>query len=845
MTLFKLSGFTYTYYNRTSPAISDITFDISEGEFVLICGQSGCGKSTLLSCMKGLQDRGAQKGELTFCEKEVVCSDTDIGYAAQHPDEQIVTDKVWHELSFGAENAGMNTSQIRSRIAETALFFGIEKLLYRRTDELSGGQKQIISLASLLVMRPRILLLDEPLSQLDPIAAQEFIDLLGRINRELGIAVVIAEHRLDSLMPLADKVIVMDGGKIIENSAPDDIPELLDKKNHAMFCAMPSFTQAAAVTGEYPLNVKQAKAWYKAFAESHKLILPPKEQATSEKELLCSVKDVYFSYDKNTPVLIGLSMDIYKGEMLAITGGNAAGKSTLLMLLCNALKPIGGSISYRNKPKFGYLPQDPSLLFSLNSVKKELYGTNTDENAIQRAIKLCRLEGLLECDPLDLSGGERQRAALAKLFAAGCDMLLLDEPTKGLDASYKRELSAVLRQFCSDGGTVVLVTHDNDFCAENADRIAMLFGGEVTSETKPAEFFTQNSFYTTDSAKTAQGVADGIYTARELIRSVGGQEKEYVTEEKLVIRKSDDPPKPDNKKPPIGKLRKICTLLGVLSAVGVMVFNSGIFPISIPSEPFFLPYLPLILPVVLLIIGISPQSADISPVNPKALRKKDIALLLCFAVIIIATAVIFMKLSGGKMYIAAAMLILIECFIPFLLILKDKKPSAKDVAAMAVICAAAVAGREIFFMLPQFKPTAAIVITAAAAFGAQPGFIIGAAAMLISNMLYGQGAWTVWQMLGMGLTAFFAGLIFSRRRSKTALCLYGFFSVLIIYGPIMNLSSLFMLSAEPSAELVLTTLAAGLPFDIIHAAATAVFLLLLSGLVARLDRLTAKYGLFE
>ncbi len=845
-----MNDFSYTYHGKDLPAVKNISFTLDEGEFLLICGSSGSGKSTLLSCMKGLEDRGTSKGEILFLKENIkscASSARDIGYASQFPEEQTVTDIVWHELAFGAENTGIKQSEIRSRIAEAALFFGIEDLLYRKTDELSGGQKQILSLASLLVLRPRVLILDEPLSQLDPIAAEELTALIGRVNRELGIAVVVAEHRLPGLMSLSDKMFVLDGGVIAAKGVPSDIPKILHEKAHPMLCSMPCTARAAAAAdaGEYPLTVKDGKAWYKKYAAEHSLTLPATAAPKSPCEPLCSLKDIYFGYDK-TDVLKGLCLDIFKGELLTVSGGNAAGKTTLLSLICGNLKPISGGIRFFEKPRFGLFPQEPSLIFSAESVLEELENTGADEQKISQIIKLCRLGSVLRSHPFDLSGGERQRAALAVLFAKGCDVLLLDEPTKGLDSEYKLLLSDILKRFCLGGGSVVLVSHDVDFCAENADRCALLFGGEITCCCTPEEFFTSNLFYTTDAAKTAQGTADGIFTSEQLIGSVGGNisRKETIPNGLFDFQTAPEPPEtaPPKKKP---LFRKICTALGGLSAAAVMVLNSGLFPIKIPEEPFFLPYLPLILPVILLLIGIAPKNDLSPPVRKKPRQTAQVVTLLVTAAVVVLTAAILMPLATGRLYYAVALLILVECLIPFFIFLEKKKPSAKDIAAMAVMCAAAIAGRGLFFMLPQFKPTAALVIITAAVFGAQPGFIVGAATMLASNMMFGQGPWTVWQMLAMGLTAFFAGLLFYNRRSKTAMCIYGFFSVLIIYGGIMNISG--YLTAQPvfDAGTFFAYIATALPFDIIHATAAAVFILLLSGeLVKRLDRIKEKYGLF-
>ena len=427
MELYNISNLSYSYPGSDMNALSDISLKINKGEFVILCGSSGSGKSTLLNLMKAPADAGTQKGKISFGGHFA-------GFVTQFTDEQIVCDKVWHELAFGAESIGLSQNEIRSQVSQTALFFGIEDLLYCDCDKLSGGQKQMINLASVMAMNPDVLLLDEPLSQLDPIASTQFISLLVRINKELGTTVIVAEHQLGGLLSVAKRVVMLNNGKVCHDGDASSLTEHLSENNHPMLFEMPAGVRASASVRNVLslLDVPSAKNWYTSYGENHRLVSPAAADDTLSEESCISVKNLSFGYKNSKKDIIrNLSLDIKQGSITAIVGGNGAGKSTLLSLICGTLKQNSGKITI-NGGKIGFLPQDPTLLFNKETLREEFVG-NADE--IAAAFNLTHL---LSRHPFDLSGGERQKAALAKLVSYGADILLLDEPTKSADAVYKQ-----------------------------------------------------------------------------------------------------------------------------------------------------------------------------------------------------------------------------------------------------------------------------------------------------------------------------------------------------------------------------------------------------------------------
>lgn len=542
MEILQVENLSFSYPNTKEEAVKNITFSVSEGDFVVICGESGCGKTTLLKMLKReLTPYGKKCGRVLYKarelskldEREAAC---EIGFVMQNPEQQIVSDKVWHELAFGLENMGLETSEIRRRVGEIASYFGIAEWFRSDTDKLSGGQKQILNLASVMVMQPNVLLLDEPASQLDPVAASDFIMMLRRLNQELGLTILLIEHRLEDVFPLADKVLVMENGGLLYYGEPRTVGEKLmrERDSHPIHCGLPSalrIYRELGIEAQCPLTVRDCRRFLSEhFLPERKAALPPAYSDAGEKVL--EMKDVWFRYEKNLPdVLRGVSLRVSRGESFFLLGGNAAGKTTALLCASGIRKPYRGKVVlFEQKRKetdkrVALLPQDPVTVFVRDTVREDLHqacaaaGVPEKERA-GRIEEICRqtgIDGLLTKHPYDLSGGEQQRCALAKVLLHKPELLLLDEPTKGLDAHAKQELSAFLGMLRKEGVTIVAVTHDVEFAAENSDRCALLFDGEIISADTPQRFFSGNSFYTTAANRMAHHMYRYAVTCEEVI----------------------------------------------------------------------------------------------------------------------------------------------------------------------------------------------------------------------------------------------------------------------------------------------------------------------------------------
>ena len=384
----------FSYPPCEKKALDNISLNINEGEFILICGKSGCGKSTLLKHIKkNLMPYGMLEGEVLYNNKEISELDnrinaSEIGFVSQNPDNQIVTDKVWHELAFGLDSLGFDNSTIKRSVAEMANYFDIQTWFRKDVNELSGGQKQLLNLASIMVMQPKVLILDEPTSQLDPIAASEFLRTIKKINDDLGVTIIISEHRLEEVFTMADKVVVMEKGSIVNFDTPKNTGKFLseDSKNHEMFYGLPSVMKIYAKVkkqGECPLTIKEGRIYLENLLSNVEI---PNTEEKIEKikkkkdKGIIHIENVYFRYDKKLDdVLRDLNLDIYKGEWYSLLGGNGAGKSTTLKAVSNLIKPYRGKIlvdGVENKKginkKIGMLPQNPKSLFTEITVEEEL-----------------------------------------------------------------------------------------------------------------------------------------------------------------------------------------------------------------------------------------------------------------------------------------------------------------------------------------------------------------------------------------------------------------------------------------------------------------------------------------
>ncbi|MFS0723013.1 ABC transporter ATP-binding protein [Paenibacillus sp. 1P07SE] len=563
MAIYHIRELSFTFPGQAEPALKDINLNLISGQFVAVCGRSGSGKSTLLRQLKpALAPHGERSGEIRYggqllAELEARRQAAEIGFVLQHPDNSVVTDKVWHELAFGLESLGYDQQTIRLRVAEMASFFGIQSWFHASVSELSGGQKQLLQLASVMAMQPAVLILDEPTSQLDPIAALEFIGTLARINRELGTTIVLSEHRLEEVLHHADRLIVMDEGRIVADAAPAEAGQALRVSGHPMFRAMPSAMRIHAGTGSSlaaPLTVREGRAWlYAHLAEEPAAAEAPAgrliaaESRSSAVEASSSAddgpalqfRDVWFRYDKHgADVLKGLSLEVKRGQWYCILGGNGTGKTTTLALASGLHRPqrgkalVLGSDPARTVAKalftggLAVLPQQPQTLFVQKTVALELTdmmrGSGLEGQdkrmKLEAVTAFAELEPLLDKHPYDLSGGEQQRVALAKILLLEPQLLLLDEPTKGLDGFFKEKLAALLQRLQADGVTIVMVSHDVEFCARFGEVCALFFDGTIIAEDAAGPFFTGNSFYTTAANRIARDVWRDALTVEEVVR---------------------------------------------------------------------------------------------------------------------------------------------------------------------------------------------------------------------------------------------------------------------------------------------------------------------------------------
>ncbi len=548
MEILHIENLSFRYPKSDRLAVDDITLNIQSGEFVVVCGESGCGKTTLLKLLKReLAPAGEKKGKIFYqgiAQEELneKQSSGEIGYVLQNPDSQIVTDKVWHELAFGLENMGVSTEVVRRRVGEMASYFGIQDWFRRKTDELSGGQKQLLNLASVMVMQPKILILDEPTSQLDPIAAADFIATLQKLNRELGLTILLVEHRLEEVFPIADKVLLMENGKVLLFDSPKKIGLQLKSMwhEHPMLLGLPTAVRifnALNIEDDCPLTVKEGRD----FLEKH--FIPTESQNegiaySSSDSISVELKNVWFRYEKDLPdILRGTTLTVYSGEFFCLLGGNGTGKTTTLNVISGLNKAYRGKVLIGGKhikeykgnslyrSNLAFLPQNPQTVFIKDNVREDfdeiLAALDVPKSKRNEQIEaVCRKVGimhLIDKHPYDLSGGEQQKCAIAKMLLLDPKILLLDEPTKGLDAYSKHNLSKILQDLKADGITILMVTHDVEFAAENADRCALFFDGEILSADVPTKFFSENNFYTTAANRMSRGLWKSAVTSSQVI----------------------------------------------------------------------------------------------------------------------------------------------------------------------------------------------------------------------------------------------------------------------------------------------------------------------------------------
>ena len=549
MEIFKVENVNFTFAESSKRALNAVSFTIQQGSFAVLFGASGSGKTTLLQLLKReLTPNGKRDGEIFY--KGELLEDIDaktlvseIGFVMQKPDDQIVMDTVWHELAFGLENMGLSNAQIRKKIAEMTSYFGMGDWFHKKISELSGGQKQLLNLASILIMQPKVLILDEPTSQLDPIAATEFMQTLHRLHEDTGVTIILVEHRLEDVFQFASDIMLIENGSIIAQGSPRIIGQIVKKINehHIMLEALPTATRIyyglSTFTNESPITIREGMEFIGNYKNEIQELPRNIIEQKIDKPIL-AMKDCWFRYGRDFPDIVkGVSLKIQKGEIFCILGGNGAGKTTLLKLLAGQCKPYKGYVLLHDKKMKKYsmeqlykknialLPQNPKTLFLQSTIREDyevtakLMGFDKMEASLQieRVMKMLHIESLMDMHPHSVSGGELQKIAIGKLLLLQPKILLLDEPTKGIDVFAKKQLQQLLQQLRVQGMTIIIVTHDMDFAAEIADCCGLYFDGEVLAIDVPKSFFAQNNYYTTAANKIARQLYPNAVTCEDVI----------------------------------------------------------------------------------------------------------------------------------------------------------------------------------------------------------------------------------------------------------------------------------------------------------------------------------------
>lgn len=977
MKIIELKKLSFRYSGEDKEVLSDIDLAIEEGGFYVICGASGSGKSTLLRQLKtSLQPVGQRSGRILYYGRDLeevsqYTQSAKIGFVFQNPDTQIVTDRVWHELAFGLESIGMPQDMIRVRVAEMASYFGIQNWFYQSTDTLSGGQKQLLNLASVMVMHPKVLLLDEPVSQLDPIAAADFMATIHKLHAEFGITVIMAEHSLEEVAAYVDEVIFMKEGRLIAKGKMEELGNILEthdpsmeeiltvpmqiargyerlqkKKEDTAFTTNDRIPYTVALgqkwmAQRFPLAkqeeikgfpfTKQEETEKFAFAkqeeaqrflgakqeeagrftsvkQKEKKSLPakdPKKQNRGKRSFdgkkipfAIQCTELCYHYPQaDVDVVDHLSLFVEEGAIFALMGGNGSGKTTTLHLLGGLLKPQKGTIEFFGKSLtkykekelrngiLGVLPQDPTTLFVRKTVEEDLYEVLEDQkeqNQIktffgetkqeiwQNVIALLGIEDLLKKHPYDLSGGEQQKAALAKVLLRQPAILLLDEPTKGLDAGSKKRLGELLVGLSQKKVTILMVSHDIEFCAKYATKTGLFFDGNIASMQDTKEFFVENHFYTTAANRMCRNYFPDVVTVQDAIRVCTDTDIEdcnefvlkAVEQEKAVQEKNNQnkaeqdkieqekvqqnkmqQDKEEQKKDEQSKNEQEKAKQDRAEGLSAENINGNKNEISGKA---------------------SVQNSDSDAVTERTTKeriaterenskhsvdtKQILSVVLTELIGIPLCIAIGFFFFGDRKYLFISMMTAVLSCIPFWTSLSRGKYSAKKVVLIAVLVAIATAGRSVFFMFPGIKPMAAVVIVTGISLGAEAGFLTGSLTMLLSNMLFGQGPWTPWQMFSMGLIGLLAGLLAAagkeRMEKRSSLCLLGLISPLVIYGGIMNFASLLMMSYTINKESIIAIYLSGIPMDLLHAVSTVVFLAVGGKpMLEKIERVKKKHGI--
>ena len=564
MALIEFNNFTFSYPGSDVFQLGNVNLSIEKSSFTLICGESGCGKTTFVKqLIPAIAPYGTASGEVRYNGKNLnEYTDEEIarnfGYVGQNPMDQTVTDKVWHELAFGMENLNTPQNLMERRIAEICEFFGLQKLLHRDVSTLSGGELSMVNLASVMVTEPKVLILDEPTAQLDPLASRNLLDMIKRINKELGTTVIIIEHHLEEVYGMADNIVVMSKAVVDYVGAPREVASKLNFREGLPSALVISkkveeladTNNNRTLSHELPLTVAEGQKWLLSWCDSiddvsnhvtRRNDFMNNEETSDEQSIdatpIIVMRNIAFTYDGEEAVLNECNLEVRQGEIFALMGGNGTGKSTLLKLLCMGINPSYGTIEVMGK-KLGNiksaplglgrmvnLPQDPKALFTEIKVADELnealQGVNLSpedkQSKVSGILERIGLNGYENQHPYDLSYGQMQMLALGKLLLLEPKIILMDEPTKGIDYTWKKKLSEILKELSDEGVTILMASHDIEFCARYASRLGLMHDGRVVANMTRREFFIGNSFFTTATNRIARSIQLDAILPEEVI----------------------------------------------------------------------------------------------------------------------------------------------------------------------------------------------------------------------------------------------------------------------------------------------------------------------------------------
>ncbi len=555
--MIKIQNLTFSYAGSLEPVLKEINLTITDGEFVLLSGSSGSGKSSLVRCLNGLIPHfyGGRISGTVEVEGLVTINYSTaklairVGLVFQDPENQLVTTDVEREIAFGLENLGLPRTEISKRLEEALDTVGIASLRYRSLHELSGGEKQKVAIASVLALKPQILVLDEPTSELDPQGAEDVLGIISRLNDELGLTVILVEHRLDRVIHLVDRLIVLDQGRIVADGQPAKIMrsqyEKLDKIGFG-FPPLITLTQKLIKAGHQvnglPLTVKEARTVLEAFFRAVKKPSSRINKKINKKPPgipAIEVEKLWFAYQKEPMVLKGIDLRLCQGEFIAVMGRNASGKTTLVKHFNGLLKPGKGKVLVNGQDikkltvaelarQVGYVFQNPNDHLFADTVEEEIaftlksLGFENIATRVNNTLQRFNLTPYKKQYPRFLSGGEKQRVALASVLVAEPKVLILDEPTRGMDHGLKTSLMQFLKEYRQHGNTVIVVTHDVEMAAAHAERIILLSEGKVVVDGHKKEVLSRALLFSPQVNRILQGfekygVPQDILTVEEAL----------------------------------------------------------------------------------------------------------------------------------------------------------------------------------------------------------------------------------------------------------------------------------------------------------------------------------------